>query len=321
MNLDISDKSLPVYEALASSVRHKIIQLLANRPMNIRELAEAVGLTSAIVSMHVKKLEKAAIISTSMQPGKGGVQKVCYLQVEEANITFPNKVEHVRYYHESEISIGHYTDLAVEPTCGLASIENFIGQIDDTRYFFDAERFQAKILWFSEGFIEYKIPNFLLSTENPMELIMSMEIASEAPLTDNRFPSDITFYLNDVRLGTWTSPGDYGDKRGKYNPAWWPDIINQYGLLKHLQVTREGTFMDGTQLSDVTLDQVNVRDRQWTLRLAVESSSEHVGGLSLFGRGFGNYNQDIVFRLYYDKIVRPSAPLAEQPQPEKQEQR
>ncbi|MEW4368552.1 ArsR/SmtB family transcription factor [Paenibacillus kandeliae] len=316
MNLDISEKSLPVYEALASNVRHKIIQLLAERPMNIRELAEAVGLTSAIVSMHVKKLEKAAIISTNMQPGKGGVQKVCMLQVEEANIIFPNKVEHLRQYHESEISIGHYTDLQVEPTCGLASTDNFIGQVDDTRYFFDAERFQAKILWFSEGFIEYKIPNFLLSTENPLELLISLEISSEAPLTDNRFPSDITFYLNEVKLGTWTSPGDYGDKRGKYNPPWWPDIVNQYGLLKHLQVTREGTYMDGIKISEVDLDQVNVRDRQWSLRIAVETTSEHVGGLTLFGRGFGNYNQDIVFRLYYDKIVRPSLQQAEeQPQP------
>ncbi len=303
MNLDISDKSLPVYEALASSVRHKIIQLLAIRPMNIRELAEAVSLTSAIVSMHVKKLEKAGIISTSMQPGKGGVQKICSLQVEEAQIIFPNKVEHLRQYHESEISIGHYTDLKVEPTCGLASAEKFIGQVDDTRYFFDAERFQAKILWFSEGFIEYKIPNFLLSTENPLELLVSLEISSEAPLTDNRFPSDITFYLNEVKLGTWTSPGDYGDKRGKYNPQWWPDIVNQYGLLKHLTVSRDGTYMDGQKLSDVNLDQVNVRDRQWTLRIAVNPSSEHVGGLTLFGRGFGNYNQDIVFRLYYDKLI------------------
>lgn len=303
MNLDISDKSLPVYEALASSVRHKVIHLLATRPMNIRELAEAVSLSSAIMTMHVKKLEKAGIIKTNMLPGKGGVQKICSLQVEEAHIFFPNKMEHIREYHQSEISVGHYTDLEVEPTCGLAGPDKFIGEIDDTRYFFDAERFQAKILWFSEGFVEYKIPNFLLSTENPIELVISLEISSEAPLTDNNWPSDITFYLNNVKLGTWTSPGDYGDKRGKYNPSWWPEVVNQYGLLKHLTVSKHATFMDGLQMSNVNLDDVNVRDKQWTLRIAVEKTSDHVGGLTLFGKGFGNYNQDILFRLYYDKLV------------------
>jgi predicted transcriptional regulator len=303
MNLDISDESLAVYEALASSVRLQLIRLLAKRPMNIRELAEAVGLSSAVMSMHIKKLEKSGIIQTSMQTGKGGVQKICTLQVEQAQIIFPNKTEHIREYHQSDISIGHFTDLEVQPTCGLATPDKFIGEVDDPRSFLDAERFQAKIVWFSEGFIEYKIPNFLLSTQNPLDMVISMEISSEAPLTNNNYPSDITFYLNNVKLGTWTSPGDFGDKRGKYSPAWWPDMVNQYGLLKHLTVSRNATFMDGNYLSDVTLDQVNVRDKLWTLRIEVDSQAVNVGGLTLFGKGFGNYNQDIVLRLYYDRVV------------------
>lgn len=308
MNLDISDKSLPVYEALASSVRLKVIRLLAKQPMNIRELSEAVGLSSAIMTMHIKKLEKAGIVRSEMQPSRGGVQKVCSLQVEEAEIIFPNKLEHIREYHQSEISVGHFTDFQVEPTCGLATTEKFIGIVDDPRSFLDAERFQAKIVWFSEGFIEYKIPNFLLSTENPTELVISMEIASEAPLTNNNWPSDLTFYMNNVKLGTWTSPGDFGDKRGKYNPPWWPDDINQYGLLKHLTVTNLGTRMDGHPMSDVTLEQINVWDKQWTLRIAIEGDSRNIGGFTLFGNGFGNYKQDIVFRLYYEKVVPAAAP-------------
>lgn len=303
MNLDVSERSLPFYEAMASSVRLNLIRLLAKQPMNIRELAEAVGLSSAIMTMHVKKLEKAGIVRTDMQPGRGGLQKVCSLAIEQAEIVFPNKMEHIREYHQSFIPVGHYTDFSVEPTCGLATLERMIGEFDDPRYFLDAERYQAGILWFSEGFIEYKIPNFLLSTENPKELLISMEISSEAPRTNQNWPSDITFYLNQVKLGTWTSPGDYGDKRGKYNPAWWPDEVNQYGLLKHLTITQEGTRLDGKPLSDVTLDQINVRDKQWTFRIACEGESSNVGGVTLFGKGFGNYNQDIVLRLYYDKVV------------------
>lgn len=306
MDLDITEKSLPFYEALASNVRLKIIRLLAKRSMNIRELAEAVGLSSAIMTMHIKKLENAQIIRTEMLPGlgKGGVQKLCTLQLEHAEIIFPSKMAEMREFHETEVSIGHFSDIRVEPTCGIATIERFIGEVDDPRYFYDPDRFHAKIIWFSEGFVEYKIPNFLLSTQNPEEIVVSMEISSEAPLTNNNWPSDITFYLNNVKLGTWTSPGDFGEKPGKYNPSWWPPLVNQYGLLKHLSVSAKGTYMDGTKISDITIEDLNVKERHWTLRLAVENESEHVGGLTLFGKGFGNYNQDLMFRLYYTK---PSA--------------
>ncbi|MFC0211590.1 ArsR/SmtB family transcription factor [Paenibacillus chartarius] len=303
MKLDASDKSLPFYEAMASSVRLQIIGLLAKQPMNIRELAEAVGLSSAIMTMHVKKLENGGIVRTELHPGRGGMQKICTLALEQAEIVFPNKMESIREYHQSFIPIGHYTDFAVEPTCGLATAQKFIGEVDDPRYFLDVERFQAQILWFSEGYVEYKIPNFLLSTENPLELVISLEIASEAPLTNNTWPSDITFYLNQVKLGTWTSPGDYGDKRGKYNPAWWPDGVNQYGLLKHLKVSNNGSFIDGKRISDVTLEEVNVREKQWTFRIACEKDARNIGGVTLFGKGFGNYDQDIVLRLYYEKVV------------------
>ncbi|MET3211636.1 UNVERIFIED_CONTAM: putative transcriptional regulator [Paenibacillus sp. PvR008] len=102
-----------------------------------------------------------------------------------------------------------------------------------------------------------------------------------------------------MNLGTWTSPGDFGDNRGKYTPAWWPDCINQYGLLKRLRVTSEGTFMDGKQISSVTLSQVLIDQKQWKFRIAILDDAKHVGGVTLFGTGFGNYNQDILFRLYY----------------------
>ena len=39
-------------------------------------------------------------------------------------------------------------------------------------------------------------------------------------------------------LGTWTSPGDFADIRGKYTPDWYPDNLNQYGLLKTIRITK-----------------------------------------------------------------------------------
>lgn len=306
MKLDISEKALPVYEALASNVRIQIIHLLAKKPMNIREIAEAVGLSSAIMTMHIKKLEKANLIRTEMVPGKGGVQKICFLDVDTIEIQFPQKDEIHREYHQTELSVGHYTDFHIEPTCGLATAERIIGEFDEPRYFWDAERVNAKILWFGKGYIEYKVPNFLLQSQTAEELVISMELSSEAPSTNNNWPSDITFYLNQIELGTWTSPGDFGDNRGKYTPAWWPSVVNQYGLLKHLRITSSGTYMDGNKISNVTLEDIRIREKQLTFRIAVKDDAKHVGGLTIFGSGFGNYNQDIIFQLYYTKSDQPA---------------
>ncbi|GGJ03803.1 transcriptional regulator [Alicyclobacillus cellulosilyticus] len=304
MDIHVSEEWLPVFEALASRVRLQIIQALAEQPMNIRELAERLGLSSAIMTMHVRKLETAGIIRTEMIPSRGGIQKRCILNVDTIRISFPNSAEEAREYYRVDVPVGYYTDFDVQPTCGLASVEKIIGQFDDPRYFSDPERVRANILWFGQGYIEYKFPNHMLPSQVLEEIEISLEIGSEAPKANENWPSDITFYLNGVRLGTWTSPGDFADRRGTYTPAWWPDEINQYGLLKVLRINREGSFIDGIQLSSVTVDDLPL-GLHWTLRLSVEEDAQHVGGLTIYGAGFGNYNQDIVFKAYYSqKSVR-----------------
>jgi predicted transcriptional regulator len=301
MKIGTTPLSLPIYEALSSSVRLQVINLLAMQDMNIKELAQALNLSSPIMTMHVKKLEKAGIIQATKIPSKGGNHKVCTLVAEQITIDFPRKgdMSPTREYHQTIISVGHYTDFQIEPTCGLASTEKVIGEFDEPRCFLDAERFNAKILWFGRGFVEYKVPNYLLSDEIPEELEISMEISSEAPFTNRNWPSDISFYLNGVKLGTWTSPGDFGGKRGKYTPDWWWEEINQYGLLKVIKVNKQGTFIDGNQVSGVSLNQLNIREKQLSFRTGIDENAQHIGGVTLFGSGFGNYNQDIVFKLYY----------------------
>ncbi len=303
MKIDTSDKWLSVYEALASKVRLKVINLLAKKEMNIKELAQALGLSSAIMTMHVKKLEKANIIKTKMIPGRGGVQKICSLMVGNIQIKLPEKHMSERDVHVTSLPVGHYSDVQVTPTCGLATTERIIGEYDDPRYFLDVERMHASILWFAQGYVEYKIANYLLNSQVAEELEISLELSSEAPGTNNKWPSDISFYLNDVRLGIWTSPGDFGDRRGRYTPDWWSSDVNQYGLMKVLKINKEGTFMDGNLISNVTIDHIHIEQKQWTFKIAVEKDAAHVGGVTLFGSGFGNYNQDIVLKLHYSKAI------------------
>lgn len=301
LEIDISERSLPVFEALASKVRLDVIHLLARRPMNVKELAQTLGLSSAIMTMHIRKLEGANIIRTELRPGKGGRQKMCFLNAHKIEILFPDLTRDTRKYHQTDVPVGHYSDFDVKPTCGLATTDKVIGTFDDPRCFMLPERVDAKILWLGQGYLEYKVPNYLLRSEIPEELEISMELSSEAPFSNSNWPSDISFFFNGVYLGKWTSPGDFGGYRGRYTPDWWDININQYGLMKILRVKKDGCFLDGEKISDVTLDQVDVEKQQWTFRIAVLEDAEHIGGLTLFGSNFGNYDQDLRFRLYYTK--------------------
>lgn len=297
MEVNISYDSLPVFEALASKVRIDIIKLLSKNKLSVKEIAQELQLSSAIVTMHIRKLEEANIIKTERISQK----KISSLKIDCINITFPEKIFNAFDTKEFSIPIGHYTNYEIQPTCGLASSNDFIGPVDEPKYFMDPQRMDARILWFNQGFVEYQTPNYFSEQEKIEMIEISLEISSEFPFYNNNWPSDITFYLNDVELGTWTSPGDYGDIRGKYTPAWYPDNLNQYGLLKTIRITNHTTNIDGDTLSNIHLNDLPLDQDIWTFRIEVKDTAKNIGGCTLFGKEFGNYDQDIHFKIYYSK--------------------
>lgn len=158
----------------------------------------------------------------------------------------------------------------------------------------------AGILWFARGYVEYKVPNHLFVDQRVQELEISLEIGSEAPQINENWPSDIRFFINGLYLGEWTSPGDFGRVRGRLSPDWWQGDVNQYGLLKVLRLNANGTFIDGLQISELTIHDLDWETPFLTLRISAEESVPGRGGLTLYGKGFGNYNQDIRIRTYYE---------------------
>ncbi|OBZ15819.1 transcriptional regulator [Bacillus sp. FJAT-26390] len=291
---------LPLYEALASPVRLSIINQLATNMMNVKELAEAVGLSSAIVTMHIRKLEKAGIVQTKMVRKDGGTHKICSLAERSIAIELPHPALDVKKVHDVSVPVGHFTQFEVFPTCGIATVDKLIGQFDDPRFFLEPERMNAGILWFGKGYVEYKVPNYLLSGQRPVALEITLELGSEAPGVNENWPSDINFSLNGMDIGMWTSPGDYGEVRGRFSPAWWADRVNQYGLLKVIRIQEEGTLIDGQLMSSIGIGEIGLDRNFWTFRIGVREDAEHVGGLTIYGKGFGNYNHDIMFRVFYE---------------------
>jgi predicted transcriptional regulator len=299
MKVSINTKHMKILACLSSKTRIKILELLGEGPKNIGELAGLLHVSSAITTRHVSMLEDAGIIHSENIPGKRGLQKVCYLIPQEIILSF-EKEARSRNYHMVSIPIGQYVAYKVTPTCGLASTEGYIGMSDDPRYFSDPNRVKAAILWFHTGWVEYRIPSYVLSPQPIHAVEISMEICSEFPNYKENWPSDIHFYLNNVLLGVWTSPGDFGHKEGIYTPQWWRAGSN-YGLLKTLRITATGCMLDGIKLSDVTIDHIPMEQGQdLILKIAVPEDARNPGGINLFGKGFGNYQQDIKVIVEYE---------------------
>lgn len=300
MELDLSNLSLPVFEALASETRLKIIRFIGNEKKSIGEIAQYLGISSAITTRHVQQMEDAGLLNSERGIGKNRNKKMVFLKVDDIHIAFPEKIYQGYQLHPFDLPLGHFTDFSVQPTCGLATVEEVVGKSDDPKYFMDAKRVDAGLLWFKKGFVEYKIPNMLQENENPELLEISFEIASEFPLSNNVWPSDISIYVNDIRVAVYTVPGNFSDTRGRYTPKWWDDHFSQYGLLKHIRINKLDTGIDGEAYSEVTIDDLHLHEQPFIkLRFAVEEDAKNQGGLTLFGKGFGNHNQNILINTYY----------------------
>lgn len=301
------EEILTFCKALASPIRTAIIkQLSAHDQMNIRDLAQALDVTSGALTPHIRLLSEAGIIQIQNANGTKGIQKLCSLKNDRFLLRLsPDKP--LSDSLEIEIPVGGYSSHQIRPTCGLATTEHIIGQYDNPLYFDDPERIYANVLWFFSGYVEYSIPNYLESNQKLTEIRISQEISSEAPGFCEHWPSDISFSINGIDIGSWTSPGDFGLHRGIYSPEWWPEGCNQYGLLKTLSVRTDGCYMDHEKISSCTLQDLNIqKGRSFQYRLSVPETAKNVGGLTIFGRNFGNYNQNIQVTFLSEQLTRNS---------------
>ena len=296
------EDGLDIFKALGSEVRIEIIKILMeNHGMNMNELAAKLNITNGALTGHIKKLEDCGLVVVSNESVGHGNQKKCSVHLDK--ILIEMDAQDFKNIYQTDLKVGHFSDYSVYPTCGLASDTAIIGEVDDTRYFAHSDRYNADILWFTRGYVEYVVPNFIPFGQKIDQITISMEISSEAPGVNDVWPSDISFFINNKKIAMWTSPGDFGNMQGIFTPDWWYPNWNQYGMLKILVINRKGTFIDGLQVSDVSINDFDFDYRSTIkFKLEVEEDAENVGGLTIFGKSFGNYNQDIAVRINYSPI-------------------
>lgn len=300
--LDLNEENLVLTaRALASEVRIDILKLLCKETLKVNEIAQRLNIPASTAALNVKVLEEAGLIKCDLQPGIRGSMKVCYKQVEQLTIMLDfDEGKDKNCTEIISMPIGNYVDYKVTPTCGIVNEKGHIDDEDEPRCFYNPLRITAKLIWFGEGYVEYRFSNATIQNRKVKKAELSVELCSETADYDLNCKSDITVWINGTDAGTWCSPSDFGGRRGKLNPSWWPDKNTQYGNLKTWKITEKGTFIDNQLMNECTVSEYNLADNPFiSVKIGIKEDANNIGGVNIFGDSFGDYPQNIVLKLEY----------------------
>lgn len=294
-------------KALSSPVRIKILQLLNSDKLSIADIARELGIPASSAALDVKILQNAHLVKIEEQPGSRGNAKLCDRDADTVSIRLTETAADVDNTVSIEMPVGAYTQCEVEPGCGIANEFTILGMDDMEQAFYMPERMTAQIIWTAKGYVEYTFPNRLRAMHYkciPQSLRVSAEICSEAAGYREDWKSDITLWVNGIDCGTWTSPGDYGKRRGKITPATWSAGRTQYGLLTTWEVKTDGCYINNSRVSNVTIEDLRVMEQKTVVvRIGNKEDAVYLGGFNIFGKKFGDYEQDIVLSISYSEVV------------------
>lgn len=301
LSLDNPDKVALLGKALSSETRISILRLLCNYTLNINDIAEKLKIPPSSAAMNVKVLTEAGLIGTTLQPGVRGSAKICYKTIDSIELSLNTERGDEEDYDIISMPIGNYVDYKVEPTCGIVSEKSHIDQEDEPGCFYNPDRTKAKLIWFGNGYLEYRFPNHMLHQRGVRAIEISAEVCSEDHEYNMNYISDITLWVNGIEVGTYRCPSDYGGRRGKLNPEWWPDKNTQYGMLKKWTITDKSTFLDDKKTGNKGISQFGLDCGEFiSVRIGIKDDARYKGGINLFGDCFGDYPQNILMKIIYE---------------------
>lgn len=300
------EKIVQIGKALSSPDRVRIMRMLSMQPMNLYQLSVNLALPFSSVHHHVDVLSAAGLVLTNYKPTPKGHEKVCVKTTLSAIIDFDDVESDSGNAATVEMPVGMYRECAIRPPCGMLSATGHLGRFDDPASFYSPDTASAELLWFNCGYVVYNFPHARMD-KIISRISFTFELCSETMFFNNDWKSDITVEINDRECLTFTSLGDYGGRRGNYTPDFWPLTSTQYGRLWTVAVDRTGVYLDETrQTIKLTVADLHLNDAPFIkLKIGIKEDATHIGGLNLFGKQFGDFNQSIVMNVGYDDQPKP----------------
>ncbi len=290
---------LKISKALSSPERIAIMRALLYKSKGIQELSKELKMPLTSVMRHIDVLSDAQLIIINYQPGIKGHAKYCSQTILSYTVSLDiSNMQTPIDDYTVEMPIGHFSHCHISTPCGINGKNATIGKFDDKSVFFMPERINAEQLWFDQGFISYNFPT-PTSDKKYHSITFSFEVCSETTYFNNDWPSDISVFINDVEVVTFTSPGDFGGRRGNYTPQYWPITSTQFGLLKKITINEDGVFLDNKSVNKkITFKDLLLFDGSAIkLTIGIKDNAKHKGGINLFGKNFGDFNQAIVMKI------------------------
>lgn len=286
--------------ALSVPERVRIMKSLLSASKSIAAISEELDIPASSVSRHIDVLAEAGLVHVMYKPTLKGHTKYCSQAILDVSISLEpvgEKQEDKGYM--VEMPIGMFSHCHIKAPCGMTGAEESIEGFDNPNVFFSPDRVRAECIWFDQGFISYNFPTDFPRNGKHSQITFTFEVCSETMYYNNEWKSDISVRINGTEVLTFTSPGDFGGRRGKYTPLYWPVESTQFGLLKRITVNESGVWEDNMFVSDhVRFSDLKIEENASVrLDIGVKDDAEHKGGVNLFGKNFGNYPQAIIMTI------------------------
>ncbi len=289
-------------EALSSPIRVAILSQLDNNGKSVTELAKLNYVSVSSIMFHLELLQKAGLVNVTTIENKK--RKTRYASRACATLSLrmiPNNIsnDESKIYAESQ-PVGGYIDSLFGDKSGIVTTQQAFNIYKNEP--FRPERFAAQLIYTNCGYVEYAFNNSQIINHNIQEIRFSLEICSETSYFNNDFKSDITFSINGIELLTYTSPGDFGGRKGLLTPSFWGMDATQYGQLVTIIVNNNGVYLNGVMIKSI----LHVQDLKLTdgncihFRVESKKNARNRGGFNIFGKHFGDYPQDIEMTIRYE---------------------
>ena len=71
-------------------------------------------------------------------------------------------------------------------------------------------------------------------------------------------------------------------------------------MLMTWEILGDGCFINGSKAAEATLEDLFLMEKPYIdVRIGNKEDARYIGGFNLFGKSFGNYEQDIVMSVEY----------------------
>jgi predicted transcriptional regulator len=202
-----SGRGEALFKALASEPRLAILRLLGTgreTSASVNAIARALRNAQLDGPCTSTSWSKPDWCAPSWHRSSRGLRKVCYRLCDQIVVCLPPSRHETNESVEIEMPIGAYVDCKVQPTCGLASAAGVIAHYDDPGSFYDPARFNAQLIWFRQGYLEYRFPNACRPARAWKTSRSAWKSARKRRTTPTTGPPTSRCGLT-AEIGTWTS--------------------------------------------------------------------------------------------------------------------